>query len=211
MPERSVLFVDGNNWYHALRNAGLTNLGRLNYAKVSQKLVQGREWVSTRYYIGQVKQKDNTDLYSAQRSYLSWLQSRDPRISIHFGRLEPREIKNSAATELKHYLGNLKIRIDTGVYRELIALASRHEFTRVQVEKAVDVMIAVDMVQMAINDEYDTAYLLSADGDYTPAIEAISENKKVFAAAASPGAQLASVVHTFIPLEINWFNDCFGE
>ena len=30
--ERAVVFVDGNNWYHALRRAGCTGLGWLNYA-----------------------------------------------------------------------------------------------------------------------------------------------------------------------------------
>lgn len=29
--ERAMVFVDGNNWYHGLGNAGLTGLGWLNY------------------------------------------------------------------------------------------------------------------------------------------------------------------------------------
>ena len=52
------------------------------------------------------------------------------------------------------------------------------------VEKAVDVMLAVDLVAMAIRNEYEAAYVLSADGDYTPAVEiARSLGKKVYAAA----------------------------
>jgi hypothetical protein len=57
--ERAAVFVDGNNWYHALRRAGLTGLGWLNYAKVSNKLVGAREWTTTRYYVGRVQQTTN--------------------------------------------------------------------------------------------------------------------------------------------------------
>ena len=50
------------------------------------------------------------------------------------------------------------------------------------VEKRVDVSLAVDMVSMAINQEYNVAYLLSADGDYVPAVEAVrSTDRKVLA------------------------------
>jgi len=78
------------------------------------------------------------------------------------------------------------------------------------VEKAVDVMLAVDMVRMADRDEFDTAYLLAADGDYTPAVEAaMSAGKTVFAAAVEPAPKLAAVVHRFIRLKHEWFDDCF--
>jgi uncharacterized LabA/DUF88 family protein len=49
------------------------------------------------------------------------------------------------------------------------------------------------MVRMADRNEYDVAYLLAADGDYTPAVEAVmGAGKKVFAASLEPGAQLAA-------------------
>lgn len=80
------------------------------------------------------------------------------------------------------------------------------------VEKAVDVMLAVDMVRMADRNDYDVAYLLAADGDYTPAAEAVrGAAKKVFAASIRRAAELARAVYRFIPLERAWFGDCFGE
>jgi len=60
-----------------------------------------------------------------------------------------------------------------------LALANRHAKTQVMVEKAVDVMLAVDLVVMAERDEYDAAYILSADGDYTPAREQAPGNTEV--------------------------------
>ena len=80
------------------------------------------------------------------------------------------------------------------------------------VEKAVDVMLAVDFVIMAQRNEYDTAYLLTADGDYTHAVTFVgSLGKTVFAASAGYGAQLASVVKAFIRVDRDWFRDCYCD
>ena len=173
MADRAILFVDGNNWYHSLRQIGLRDLGRLDYSSISAKLVGPREWLETRYYIGRVKQTGDTTLYAAQRRFLAKLSATDHRITYHLGRLETRTVKNEAAEEIKRYLSNLAVRIDTRVYHELLDIAQEYSVSEVMVEKAVDVMLAVDMVVMAERDQYDAAYLLSADGDYTPAVSAV--------------------------------------
>ena len=81
MPDRAILFIDGNNWYHSLSELGVADLGRLNYAKISEKLVAPRTWIGTRYYIGQVQQKRNPRLYADQRRFLAHLKATDARIS----------------------------------------------------------------------------------------------------------------------------------
>jgi len=43
------------------------------------------------------------------------------------------------------------------------------------VEKGVDVMIAIDMLRQAHQDLYDTAVLVSGDGDFFPAIQAVKD------------------------------------
>ena len=53
--ERAVIFIDGNNFYHGMKSIQLPT-AELDYEKFSQKLVMGRKWVETRYYIGQVQQ-----------------------------------------------------------------------------------------------------------------------------------------------------------
>jgi uncharacterized LabA/DUF88 family protein len=211
MADRAVLFVDGNNWYHSLQDAGVQDLGRLNYAKISQKLLGPRIWLATRYYIDQVQQQRNTRLYAEQRRFLANLRATDRRISCHLGRLESRLVENDAARELRQYLSRLPLRIDKKVFHDLMDLARRHERTQVYVEKAVDVMLAVDMVTMAERDEYDAAYLLSADGDYTPAVTAARrKGKKVYAASPYHGAQLGAVVNAYIRVNRQWFDDCYG-
>jgi len=209
--DRAVVFIDGNNWYHALRHVGVDDLGRLDYKKISEKLLGPRSWLGTRYYIGRMTQEISATLYAQQRHFLSSLENTDKRITVHLGRLEPRTVKNPAAKELRQYLGSLKQKIDPQVFSDLSDIAQRHTDASVPVEKAVDVMLAVDLVAMAIGGEYDAAYLLSADGDFTPAVEAARKlGKKVYAASPLSGARLASVVNTFIPIPKAWLGDCYS-
>ncbi len=209
--QRAVLLIDGNNWYHGTRKAGVKFLGELDYRRISEKLTHPRIWVETRYYVGRVSQTENTQLYADQRRFLDRICKQDQRISAHFGRLEPRQSKNEAAEEMLAFLGNLKTRIDGAVYRELVRIATSHRQATVMVEKAVDVMIAVDLVAMAHQDKFDVAYLLTADGDFTPAVSLVqSLGKKVFAVSAQNGAELARQVDAFIPLKADWFDDCFA-
>lgn len=214
MASRAVLFVDGNNWFHSLKEIGLTRLGSLDYRKISLKLILTREWTETRYYIGRVRRTHTTKLklYDDQRQFLAKLK-RDQRISTHLGRLEPRSVTNEAAQELKKYLAELNPRITPAcVFHELMDLANRHKESTVFVEKAVDVMLATDLVIMAERDRFDAAYLLSADGDFTPAVEHVrSLGKKVYAVSAASGARLASAVDSFIKLPATWFDDCYDE
>ena len=210
MSDRAVLFIDGNNWYHSLKDVGVPDLGRLDYARISKKLVGPRDWIATRYYIGRVPQVGNPALYADQRRFLAQLEATDSRISTHLGRLESHVEQNDAATELRSYLGALRTRIDAGVFHQLMEIAKKYEHATVMVEKAVDVMLAGDMVTMATQDRYDAAYLLSADGDYTPAVDAVREvGRRIYAVSPLPGAQLARAVNSFIRIPRDWFTDCY--
>jgi uncharacterized LabA/DUF88 family protein len=212
MVDRAVLFIDGNNWYHHLTRSRISGLLRLDYAKISEKLVgPARQWIGTRYYIGQVDQRQGAQVYADQRKFLDALKKTDSRISVHLGRIEPRETESEAATQLLRYMSALKTKIDPQIFRDLVDLGKRHEKPLVWVEKAVDVHLAVDLVVMAIGNEYDAAYILSADGDYTNAVDYVRKirGKKVFAACPGYGAQIATVVNSFIHLKPDWFNDCY--
>jgi uncharacterized LabA/DUF88 family protein len=210
MADRAVVFIDGNNWFHSLCNIGVERRTLLDYRKISEKLLGPRQWISTRYYIGQINQRANPTLYAQQRSFLASLEKTDPRISVCLGRIEPRTGTNDAARELREYLARLTIKIEPTVFAELSDLAKRHHEATVFVEKAVDVFLAVDLVTMAINDIYDAAYLLTADGDYTPAVAEVRKlGKKVYAASPMSGAQLAKAVNSFIRLPAEWFADLY--
>ena len=44
-----------------------------------------------------------------------------------------------------------------------------------RIKKEDDIHLAVDMVKLAFNKAYDTAILISSDGDFVPAIKAVKE------------------------------------
>ncbi len=194
-----------------MKEAGITGSGELDYAKLSRKLAgPGRAWIGTRFYIGPVNQGEAPKLYADQRRFLARMISTDSRITVHFGRLETRKVRNRCATEVREYLASLPFRIPTSAFHGLMAIAKLHEVVPVTAEKAVDVKLAVDMVMMAQRAEYDAAYLLSADGDFTPAVAAVlALGKKAFVASPAKGAQLAAAATTYIPLKTDFFADCW--
>ena len=71
--KRAVVFVDGNNWYHSLRDLNVPHRGDLDYAKISKKIIGDREWIATRYYIGVLPQDYSKEDYEGQRRFLARL------------------------------------------------------------------------------------------------------------------------------------------
>ena len=81
------------------------------------------------------------------------------------------------------------VKIDHQTFQGLISIAKKHAKTLVWHEKAVDVQLAVDMVVMATRKDFDAAYLLSADGDFTGAVDYVrSLGGKVYAASPMHGS-----------------------
>ena len=205
---RAILFIDGNNWYHSLKRIGV-NSDDLDYQEVAKKLLlDGRKLAGIRYYIGKVN--DNIARIRRQEKHLKNLRLQEIHISL--GRIEKNTIppKNNPLIEkLNQILDRESARIPDDVRRELTQLS--REQIPVYAEKQVDVRIAVDLVSMAQRDEYDVAYLLSADGDFVPSVEETRRlGKQVFAVSASSGWQLGNAVDTFIRIpSSDWFNGCY--
>lgn len=212
MPDRAVLFVDGSNFYHGLKRLGVLYQRDLSYRMIFEKLCGPRTWLGTRYYVAALKQEGNTKLYSDQRSFLKALENEDSRISVHLGRLEKNKTDNLLVPELRELIDKNRSGIDQEVRNDMFRLISKHANIEVWREKAVDVRLAMDMVMMAAKDEYDSAYLLSADGDFTPPVlEARKLGKKVYSVSPQGlySSALARVSQSFIALDKNWFKDCY--
>ena len=78
------------------------------------------------------------------------------------------------------------------------------------VEKGVDVRLAVDMLSMGVKNLYDVAVLISGDGDFASAIDAVKDlGKHVEVAYVSQTHQLKTSWDKFIPLTSEYLNDCF--
>ena len=209
--ERAIVFIDGNNLYHGMRDIKLSP-DKLDYAKFSRKLTQDRIWEETRYYIGEVPEKGELTHYKKQQNFFASFAQYD-RVNYFKGRLEHRTAKK-LAKRLSRWLKSLPkrddITIPQNVADELRSIIEKH--TGHYEEKAVDVMIAVDMVSMAHQNKYDVAYLISADGDYTPAVSEVRKiGKRVFVASPRKGHEISEVAEYFIKLHPDFFDDCWKE
>ena len=210
--QRAVVFIDGSNWYHSLRRHAVTAPFELDYAKLSKKLLGPRDWVETRYYIGALPQRWNPQAYADQRRFLARLTRTDPRIQIRLGRLEPRSEPNPLAKTLREYLDTTAHTLSQEARSFLDKLSREHERVVTLKEKAVDIMLAVDLIRLAEENRFDAAYILSADGDFSPAVEAVrSSGRNVYAASLDVGHALRAVANTFIHLDRAWLGDCYRE
>lgn len=202
MADRSTIFIDGSNWFHGLRKLGL-DYRDLDYPRLAAKLLMRRRLVEIRYYIGQL----TDDLRRIRRQQRVLAELRRQGIVVRLGRVERNAMapeNNPVARQLRDLLGAAAGTMAPELASELARLSAKS--IPYYVEKQTDVRIAVDLVSMAYRDSYDVAYLLSADGDFVPAVaEARRIGKRVFAASPMRGHRLAGAADAFIHLPREWF------
>ena len=200
--QRALLFIDGSNFYHALKSIGLST--NLNYPEFGRRLVLERHLVGVRYYVGEVR--NDLSRSRQQRQFLERIRKQG--VHVILGRVERKMLdpdQNPFVTRLRTIINDQCEAFDAATRDALMALCEQ-PFPQF-VEKRVDVAIAADMIEMAHDDKYDIAYLLSADGDFVPAVEAVKRaGKKVFAAGPKRGDELNRTVDAFIVLKREWFD-----
>ncbi len=194
-----------------MREIELTPGVSFDYEAFSKKLIGARELVETRYYTGRVRQEDNRTYYQNQCKFLTHL-ARFSQIKVSLGRLESRP-PPSTGKKLQRWLDAFQRRdgvdLPPSILDELTRIVQSAS-APILTEKAVDVMIATDMISLAYEDRYDVAYLISADGDFTPAVKkARNTGRQVFAASPLYGQKLAEAVDTFIPMNRAFFHGCW--
>ncbi|MBU1045737.1 NYN domain-containing protein [Patescibacteria group bacterium] len=78
MEDRIFIIIDGNNFYHRLKEVEIKNLLDFDYEKFSQFLSGKRELVLKKYYIGAIREETNNpksrQLMSAQQKLLGKLK-----------------------------------------------------------------------------------------------------------------------------------------
>lgn len=86
MPDRVFIIIDGNNFYHRLKELNLKNLLNFDYEKFTQFLVGKRNLVLKKYYIGAVREERNNPksrkLMANQRRLLGKLQKQGWQIGF---------------------------------------------------------------------------------------------------------------------------------
>ena len=183
-----MIFIDGSNLYHGLKE--VIGTAKIDFAKFGDILARGRRLEKIYYYNAPLAQtKKNIEAYKAQQRFFNSLKF-VPNLICKLGRLEKRVI------EIEH---------------EGIAKILGRERVTFPVEKGVDINIAVDMLTSAYDNAYDVAILVSGDGDFAVAVEAVKKlNKPVECAffKAKKCFHIQKVASRFIPLDKNYLLSC---
>ncbi len=159
--ERVAIFIDGSNFYHALKDR--YSRTQIRFDALATALVDrmpGRKLVRVYYYNATYDQTTQPDAYKRQQRFFSFLR-RTPYLSLVLGRLEQRPIDWG--------------RLDAEKLRKVEEFLKMSLPKHTTVEKGVDVQLAVDMLQFAVSNTYDVAILVSGDGDFAPAVEAVKK------------------------------------
>lgn len=86
MENRVFVVIDGNNFYHRLKELELRNLLNLDYEKLIQHLIDKRNLVSKKYYIGVIREEINNpksrELMIGQQKLLGKLQKQGWQIGL---------------------------------------------------------------------------------------------------------------------------------
>lgn len=206
--QRAVLFIDGNNWYFALKEIGVRS-SALDYRRVARELVEERELRQVRYYVGRVRQP--LPRVRAQRRFLTTIQKQG--VDVFFGKTG-RHPKNARANEARNSLLRAFEGREPEIPRDLMRLlreyCTAHPTLPEFVEKQVDSMISADLVELAYRDEYEVAYLLSADSDFVPPVRAaIRHGRSVFIVNPRPGHELRQAATGYLKIAPDWFEGLY--
>jgi uncharacterized LabA/DUF88 family protein len=154
--ERVVVSIDGPNFFQRCRE----NLGRtdINLGAFASYLVgTARSLVRTYYYTCPLPSDADPAAIQGQQRFFGALH-RTPYLEVRLGRLVKRESTCQACGKT----------------------TSRNE------EKGVDMRIGIDLLAGASRNLYDTAILVSGDGDLSEAVKAVKELGKHVELAALP-------------------------
>jgi uncharacterized LabA/DUF88 family protein len=170
MEEKVAVFIDGSNFYHLLKENGLTT--NIDFGKMTRLLLKERRLMRIYYYNAPVREEDSIERYKSQQKFFQ-------------------NLKKTPYLELK--LGRLERRGDTVV------------------EKGVDVMMVTDMLYFATTNQYDTAILVSGDGDFSYCIKKVKElGKHVEVACPKVGFafQLKDCADVFTIIDEKMVSEC---
>ena len=155
---RIIAYVDGFNLYYGLRSKGWRRLYWLDVYRLAENLLKpGQQLLGVHYFTSRISSRPgNEDTRRRQGKYLEALETL-PGVRLHYG----------------HFLAKTR--------RCPRCQATWETFE----EKMTDVNIAVELLEDAQADAFDTAILVSGDSDLTRPVQVVQTrypNKRVVVA-----------------------------
>jgi uncharacterized LabA/DUF88 family protein len=167
MADRVIAYYDGSNFYHlALDNYGLTGF---DFSMVTHALLRSNEkLLKIKFFTAPVNRQEDAYAYSEQQKFFSCI-SKNPMIELKLGKLVTRNLRQVWVSCPHCHITAISTDANCSKCGWTIDLTN----VKRTIEKGVDVNLAITMMLDAINNEFDTAFLMSSDADFKPVIEYI--------------------------------------
>jgi uncharacterized LabA/DUF88 family protein len=146
--KRAVAFVDGQNLFHAAREAFGHTYPNYDILALSRRICQTRDWdlAQTRFYTGIPDASDDPHWHHFWAGKLQAMSRQGVHVYSRSLRYRNRRVRLPDGTEHTYLAGE---------------------------EKGIDIRIALDVIRMAHRREYDVALILSQDQDLSEVAEEI--------------------------------------
>jgi uncharacterized LabA/DUF88 family protein len=142
-PERVAAYIDGFNLYFGIREEGRRHLWLDLEGLVQNLLKPHQQLVAVRYFTARVRNDPPAE--QRQQTYLNALAAHSSMLDIRQGRFQQ---KSKTCHSCR---------------------SSWYEYE----EKETDVSLSVSLLEDGVNKLFDTALIISADSDMSPAIRAL--------------------------------------
>jgi len=160
--EKVIIFIDGSNHYHIVRDivGDDEDLSKFDFSKFIKYLVGDRDLIRVYYYTAPLDKN-----YIAPKGAKETGQETYAKQQQFFEKLKKISYFNLVLCRMQ------KDSVERWKCKKCGGKDNKRKYS----VKEDDIHLAVDMVKLAYNNAYDTAILISSDGDFVPAINAVKE------------------------------------
>jgi len=179
--KKTIVFVDGNNWYHNVKR--YYNPSDVDITKIVDfiKKIKKYDIAEIRWYVSIPSIADGEKMYFQHLSFLDYLKNKGVRIITRkLQRLSNRQISKKKR-DLLDSLDLCKI-CKPLIESQFLEIADIRKK-----EKGIDVAIVVDMIKLCLMDgKCDACLLISGDADFVPALSLVKERGKEVLTSMTP-------------------------
>ncbi|MFA5993193.1 MAG: NYN domain-containing protein [Candidatus Pacearchaeota archaeon] len=185
MVKEAIIFIDGNNLYHNLKQMKIKP-SSLDFQKLVNFICKhfDVELKEVRYYNSMPTLRDGKDLYFAHLKFIDDLR-KIPKFTVHTRKLQVHSTKEllkekQELIDSMELCENCKPLVEQNILDTIGNVKMK--------EKGIDIMLAVDLVESAIKNKSNVLITFSGDADFTPAMK-LSQNygKEVFSVSLAKG------------------------
>ncbi|MBI2499788.1 NYN domain-containing protein [Candidatus Woesearchaeota archaeon] len=185
MNQEAIIFIDGNNLYHNLKQMKIKP-SNLDFKKLANFIDKhfNCNLNEVRYYNSMPALRDGKELYFSHLKFIDTLR-KIPKFTVHTRKLQVHSTKE-ILKEKQDIIDSMELckNCKPVVKQNILDVIGNVK----KKEKGIDIMLAVDLVESAIKNKADILIVLSGDADFTPAMKLAQSNKKeVFSVSLAKG------------------------